>query len=324
MVSLGELKLNTPVIIAPMAGVTDYPYRQILREYGADLCFTEMVSSHGLVQANKKTEKLLNFSRRDGQIGVQLFGAEPDIMARAAFLVEEKFKPDLIDINMCCPAPKVTKTGAGAALLQKPELAAEIVSRVKKSISLPLTAKMRKGWKAEERTCVELARKLQNAGVEAVAVHARSREDFYQGEADWDVIAEMAKKLNIPVTGSGDIFTPKAAQRMLEDTGCDYVMLARGIQGNPWLVKNTRSLLEHGNEPPGPGAEDKINQALDHLERAVEYYGENRAVPLMRKHISWYLKGLPHCAKVKEKINNIDRKEEVKRELNNYLSDLKE
>ncbi len=323
MVSIDGLKLHTPVIIAPMAGVTDYPYRQILRDYGAELCFTEMVSSHGIVQGNRRTEQLLEFSCQEGKIGVQLFGADPEIMARAAALVEKNFKPDLIDINMCCPAPKVTKTGAGAALLQKPELAVKIADSVNSSISLPLTVKMRKGWKKDEKTCLELGYKLQSAGIQAAAIHARSRQDFYEGRADWDIIASAAEKLEIPVIGSGDVFSAGEANDMLRETGCDAVMLARGIQGNPWLVNRTRSLLEKGERVSKPGPKEKINQAISHLERAIEYYGENKAVPLMRKHISWYLKGLPYCTKIKEKIYHLDRKEAVKKELKKYRNQLK-
>lgn len=323
MVSVGELKINTPVIIAPMAGVTDFPFRQILREYGAELCFTEMVSSQGLIQGNRRTEKLLDFSRNGGKIGVQLFGSEPEYMARAASMVEEIFSPDLIDINMCCPAPKVTKTGAGATLLQNPELAVEIVEKVNKFCSLPITAKMRKGWKTDEKTCVKLGEKLQSAGLKGVAIHARSREDYYEGEADWKVIAETVKRLDIPVAGSGDVFSAEAAERMLAETNCDAVLLARGIQGNPWLIKKTRSRLEQGEKLPDPEVEEKINQALEHLDRAVDYYGESRAVPLMRKHISWYLKGLPYCTEIKEKINHIGKREEVIKELNDYLEKIK-
>ena len=322
MVKIGDLELVSPIITAPMAGVTDLPFRQILREYGAELCFTEMVSSHGLVQGNVRTKKLVDFSRRGGLIGIQLFGSEPGIMGEAAEILQEEYSPDIIDINMCCPAPKVTKTGAGAALLQDYELAERIVKAVKNSISLPLTVKMRKGFDEGELSCIELARRLQERGVDGVSIHARSREQFYEGRADRDVIARAVENLDIPVVASGDIFTPEDAADMQQETGCEGVMLARGMQGNPWLVSRSRAYLEYGRDISPPDFRSRIDQALAHMESAIEYYGEERAVPLMRKHLSWYIKGLPCCSEIKERINRAGNRDEVADILGEYLQKL--
>ncbi len=322
MITLGDLELSTPVIPAPMAGVTDLPFRQILREYGAELVFTEMVSSHGLVQCNSRTESLLDIRPRDGYTGVQIFGADPEIMARAAERVEQEYTSDLIDINMGCPAPKVTGGGAGAALLRTPELACDIVKAVKKSVDLPVTAKLRKGWDIDDSSSLGLAEKLVDAGVDALALHGRTREQFYQGEADREVIVELVNRVEVPVIGNGDIFSAEDAERMLETTGCQAVMLARGIRGNPWLLRQGRRLIEKGRPASEPDYEEIIDQACNHLRRAVDYYGPERGVRIMRKHISWYLKGLPYCSPVKDRVNRIDSREEVEKELYSYLERL--
>ncbi len=312
-------ELKSPIVAAPMAGVTDYPFRQILREYGAELCFTEMVSSHGLVQGNQRTMDLLDFERQGGKIGVQIFGAETEVMVEAAGIIETEISPDIIDINMGCPAPKVTKGGAGAALMKRPARAFEIARSVTSAVDIPVTVKMRKGWRREDESCLELTDRLAAAGVSAVTIHGRSREEFYQGEADWQVINRAADK-EIFVIGNGDIFAPEDAGEMLEQTGCDGVMLARGLKGNPWLMERSREFLEKGRCSSPPSPQEKILQAMEHLELACDYYGEERAVPIMRKHISWYLKGLPYCTEVREKVNRIEDRTGVEEELTSYLN----
>lgn len=286
-----------------MAGVTDYPFRQILREFGAELVFTEMVSAMGLLQGNKRTRDLLDFNRAGGLIGVQLFGSEPDVLAEAAKIVESEFQPDIIDINCGCPAPKVVKTQAGAALMQSPDKVAEIVNAVVNAINIPVTVKIRKGWNEEVITALQVAKGAEDAGAQAITIHGRTRAEFYSGEADWDIIKRLAEAISVPLIGNGDIFTAEDAKKMRLYTGADGVMIARGMQGNPWLVKEIRTLFSSGYKPSTPTNEEKLEVALNHLEKSVEYYGEARAVPLMRKHLSWYIKGMPHAAKARAEIN---------------------
>ncbi len=319
MLNLNGLEINTRVFIAPMAGVTDYPYRQILREFGAGVLFTEMVSSQGLIQGNRRTENLIEINHeKPGIIGVQLFGDDPSIMAEAAILVAEKHRPDLLDINMGCPARKVVSTGAGAALMQDPKQAGRITRAVAKAVKLPVTVKIRLGWDSSKLTAARVVDRVLEAGAAAVTVHGRTREQFYSGQADWQAITEIASSTSASIIGNGDIFTAEDARRMLETTGCQAVMLARGVQGNPWLVKTSLSLVDKGQQIPGPTIEERISQALDHLQRAIDYYGQERAVPLMRKHLSWYIKGLPHAARIRDRINKLTEPPSIQNLLLNY------
>ena len=325
MLKLNGLEINTRVFVAPMAGVTDYPYRQILREFGAGVLFTEMVSSQGLIQGNRRTKNLIEINHeKPGIIGVQLFGEDPSIMAEAAAFVAENHRPDLLDINMGCPARKVVSTGAGAALMKDPKQAGRITRAVVRTVELPVTVKIRLGWDSSKLTAVQVVDHVLEAGAAAVTVHGRTREKFYSGQADWQAIAEIASSASAPIIGNGDIFTAEDARRMIETTGCQAVMLARGIQGNPWLVKTSRSLVDKGREIPGPTIEERISQALDHLQRAIDYFGQERAVPLMRKHLSWYIKGLPHAARVRDQINKLTEPARIHELLANYQQALTE
>jgi tRNA-dihydrouridine synthase B len=304
-----------------MAGVTDYPFRQIIRQMGCELVYTEMVSSKGLVYGNRRTEELLQFSR-DGVVGVQLFGEKPEIMAEAAELVAAKFNPDLIDINMGCPTPKIVKNGAGAALMKKPELVGKIVARIVRAVEIPVTVKIRKGWDNNNENAVEIARIAENNGVTAVAIHGRTREQFYAGTADWEIIKKLKKKLSIPLLGNGDVFTPEKAGEMFEITGCDGVMIARGARGNPWLFERAAHYIKTGELLPEPGYKEVVEMALYHLKLAVDYYGSEVAIPRMRKHLGWYLKGLPYSTDVKDKINKLTDLQDVKEVLITYLNKL--
>lgn len=320
---IGDIEIDVPVILAPMAGVTDYPYRQIIRKMGCKLLYSEMVSSNGLVSGNKRTIELLEHSRDNNAfVSIQLFGNEPSIMAEAASIAEEEFQPDFIDINMGCPTPKIVKNGAGSALMKKPELAGNIIRAVVAAVKLPVTFKIRSGWDSDNINAVEIALAGQEAGAKAVAVHGRTREDFYRGKADWKLIAEVKEALDIPVIGNGDIFTPEDARTMLLETGCDAVMIGRGCLGNPWLIRRTIHLLKTGVLLPEPGYEEIIGMVLYHLDRAVQYFGEKHAIPRMRKHISWYIKGMPYSAEIRSKINSISEKEELEKILKDYLSEL--
>ncbi len=325
VLNLNGLEINTRVFIAPMAGVTDYPYRQILREFGAGVLFTEMISSQGLIQGNRRTENLIEINHeKPGIIGVQIFGEDPSIMAEAAALVAEKHRPDLLDINMGCPARKVVSTGAGAALMQDPKQAGQITRAVARAVELPVTVKIRLGWDSSNLTAARVVDRTLEAGAAAVTVHGRTREQFYSGRADWQAIAKIASSTSALIIGNGDIFTAEDTRKMLETTGCQAVMLARGIQGNPWLVKTSRSLVDEGRKIPGPTVEKRISRALDHLQRAIDYYGQDRAVPLMRKHLSWYIKSLPHAARVRDRINKLTEPARVQDLLLNYQQALTE
>lgn len=322
--TIGNLEMEVPVTIAPMAGITDYPFRQILWDMGAELCFTEMVSSKGLVYGNEKTKSLLNFSQENKKyIGVQIFGSEPELMSKAASFIEKKYKPDIIDINMGCPAPKIVKNGAGAALMKKIKLAETIIKKVVEAVSLPVTIKMRTGWDQENISAGKIAKISEKNGIKAVTIHGRNRSQFYNGEADWDIIQKIKTEVNIPVIGNGDVFSPFQAQSMLAKTNCDAVMLARGIRGNPWLYKRSREFLKTGVSSSEPTPMEKIDTAIIHLKKAVNYFGEKTAVPRMRKHIGWYIKGLPYSTNIKDKINQISKKKNVIEVLQDYKNKLK-
>lgn len=320
--NIGQIKIENPILVAPMAGVTDYPYRKILRDMGAELLYTEMVSAKGLVYGNQRTEELIKIDNK-GYNGVQIFGADPDIMAEAAFIVERDFEADLIDINLGCPAPKIVKNNYGSALMNHPDLTSKIVKNITNSINLPVTVKMRKGWDQNNINAVEIAKICEESGAKAVAIHGRTREEFYTEKADLTIIKEVKEAVSIPVIGNGDIFSVEDAERMFDKTNCDGVMLARSIQGNPWLLKKCKTKFQHSFKIDDPNFTDKIKLALRHLKIAVNYYGEKRAIPLMRKHISWYLKGLPHSTKVKDEINRVKSEKEVKKRLKEYLLLLK-
>ena len=319
---INQIKIETPILVAPMAGVTDYPYRKILRDMGAELLFTEMVSAKGLVHGNKNTKELIELDKK-GYNGVQIFGSDPEIMAEAAFIIERDFKADLIDINLGCPAPKIVKNNYGSALMKYPELTAEIIKSINKAVDLPVTVKMRKGWDKNNINVVKIAKICEKSGAKAVSVHGRTREEFYSGKADWSIIKKIKKELNIPVIGNGDIFSVEDAEKMFAETNCDGIMLARGIQGNPWLFKKCKAKFAEGIKIENPKYEDKIKLAIKHLKLAVNYYGEKRAIPLMRKHISWYLKGLPHSTKIRDEINRLKSRKKVEKTLNEYLILLK-
>lgn len=320
---LKELFSRQPVIPAPMAGVTDFPFRQILRELGIKFVFTEMVSSKGLVYGNQKTEELLDFNSEDGfWTGVQIFGEDPEIMGQAAVYIEETYAPQLIDINMGCPVNKVVKNGAGAALMKDADRAEKIVEEVVKKINLPVTVKIRAGWNKGQYTAREISRRAEQAGAEAVTIHGRARSQFYEGQADWDIIQATAREVNIPVVGNGDIFTPQTAREKFRTAGCRALMVARGLQGNPWLVSRANQLIKTGSIPEKPDIKEIIDMACHHLDRAVNYYGPHRAVPKMRKHLHWYIKGLPYATIIKDQINQLKEVNQIKTVLKKYKTAL--
>ncbi|ACL68830.1 tRNA dihydrouridine synthase DusB [Halothermothrix orenii] len=320
---IGNLIVENPIILAPMAGVTDYPFRQISREMNCQLIYTEMVSSKGLIYGNRKTRDLMDFDRgKKGLIGIQIFGGDPETMARAAVQIKNHYRPDLIDINMGCPTPKIVKNGSGAALMKVPERAKRVMEAVASAVDIPVTVKIRMGWDHSHVNAVDIAKIAEEVGLKAVAIHGRTREDFYRGEANWDIIREVKREVTIPVIGNGDVFTPEDAKKMMEETGCDGVMVARGVRGNPWLLKRAYYLVKKGEHLPGPTWEERINMAIKHLDMAVAYYGEKVAIPRMRKHIGWYLKGLPGNSDIKDRVNKMNCYQGVKEVLIKYRTEL--
>ncbi|HHV61082.1 MAG TPA: tRNA dihydrouridine synthase DusB [Firmicutes bacterium] len=301
--SIGKITLQNPLVLAPMAGVTDLPTRLIAREMGCALVYTEMISDKALVFGNKRTLEMLKLSDGERPVAVQLFGSEPGVMAEAASMVRE-LKPDIIDINMGCPTPKIVKNGEGAALMRKPDLAAAIVEAVVGVAGgIPVTVKMRKGWDRHTVNAVEVAKAVVEAGAAAVAVHGRTRDQLYSGSADWGIIASVKRAVNVPVIGNGDVREPGDVRRMLEETGCDGVMIGRGALGNPWIFRRSLHFLLTGEVLPGPGAGERIRMAIRHLRMQVDLKGERMAVLQMRKHIAWYLKGLRGASRVRDAIN---------------------
>lgn len=315
--------IEPPIFIAPMAGVTDYPYRQILREMGAKFIYSEMVSSKGLVYGSKRSEELLDYNKKnDDYINIQIFGEEAEYLVKAAKMIEEKYSPDFIDLNMGCPAPKVVKNGSGSALMKKPEKVKLILSKLTTQLNTPITVKMRSGWNEENINAVQIAKISEDNGVTAVAVHGRTREQYYSGSVDYEIIKEVKEAIKIPVIGNGDIFDIDSAEKMFDYTNCDGIMLGRGIQGNPWLVKRIKKYFEDSIRLPKPSPSQKIEMAVKHLNKAVDYYGAKVAIPKMRKHISWYLKGLKNSTYVKDEINKLTEKKKVIETLKEYKKTL--
>lgn len=316
--TIGNVKLPNNVFLAPMAGITDLPFRLICKEFGCGMVYTEMVSAKGLYFGSQKTEELLRVHPKEHPIGVQIFGSEPEVMGLMAEKISKQ-DIELIDINMGCPAPKIVKNGQGCALMKDVDRVRKIIRAVVKHSSKPVTVKIRKGWDDTQVNAVEVAKAAMEEGAAAITVHGRTREQFYSGNADWDIIKEVKEAVDIPVIGNGDIFTPEAAAKMLDYTGCDGVMIARGAQGQPWIFRDIIHYLKTGEILPQPTPRERINIALKQLDLAVEFKGENLGVIEMRKHISWYLKGMRNANSVKNTINRMNCKEQIKKALLEYV-----
>lgn len=316
--TIGNTKLSNNVLLAPMAGITDLPFRLICKEYGCGMVYTEMVSAKGLYYGSQKTEELLRIHPKEHPIGVQIFGSEPEVMGLMAQKISMQ-DIDIIDINMGCPAPKIVKNGQGCALMKDMDRVRKVVRAVVKHSSKPVTVKIRKGWDDTQINAVEVAKAAMEEGAAAITVHGRTREQFYAGNADWDIIKEVKQAVDIPVIGNGDIFTPEAAAKMLDYTGCDGVMVARGAQGQPWIFRDIIHYLKTGETLQQPSVWERINIALKQLELAVKYKGEKLGVIEMRKHISWYLKGMKNANSVKNAINRLECKEQIKKTLLEYV-----
>jgi len=301
---IGNVELGGRVFLAPMAGVTDLAFRLICKEKGCDLLYTEMINAKALCYDDEKTKKMLNIRDEEHPISVQIFGSDPDYMGRATEILNE-YPNEILDINMGCPAPKVVKNGDGSALMKNPKLAGEVLKAVVNNSIKPVTLKIRKGWDDNSINALEIAKIAEDAGISAIAVHGRTREQYYSGVADWDIIKQVKETVKIPVIGNGDVFDIKAAIKMLDKTGCDAIMIGRGSQGNPWIFNQINSYLDSGIIVPEPSVEEKISTAIKHLNLALEEDGEYVAVREMRKHIAWYLKGLKKSARLRDEINKI-------------------
>ena len=302
---IGGVKLDSPFVFGPMAGITDAPMRRLTRRLGASLCYTEMVSSKGLWYNDEKTWRLLYLYDDEGPTAVQLFGHEPEIMAAACEKIRD-LENDIVDINMGCPVPKVFKNGDGSAMMLDPDQAGRVVEACVKAAGKPVTVKIRLGVDDENINCVEMAKVLEQAGAAAVALHARTREQFYSGEADWDRIAEVKDAVKIPVIGNGDVKSADDALRMMKETGCDYVMVARAALGDPWIFRELIAAWSGAEPPEKPSLEDKKVLMLQQLSDMCELKGEYAAVREMRKVVGWYIKGLPGSAAVRGAVNQID------------------
>lgn len=308
--NIGNLQISGPVVLAPMAGVTDYAYRTICARYGADVTVTEMVSSRALCYGDKKSFSLLR-KTETGVCGVQIFGSEPEIMAESAQIALSHSGCDFVDINMGCPVPKIAGNGDGSALMKDPELAGKIVEAVKKAVSVPVTVKCRKGWDKGSVNAVEFAKRLQDCGADAIAVHGRTKTMMYAGTADWDIICDVVQAVHIPVMANGDIFGPEEALRCRRRTGAAFYMVGRQAFGNPFVLGQISAALRGVPVPELPPLQERVEVALEQFRIAAADKGEHIACLEARKHFAWYLRGVPHSAYYKEKITKIEKPEDI-------------
>ncbi len=312
---------NNPLVLAPMAGITDLPFRMICREMGAGLVFSEMVSVEAMIREHRRTRSMLHTHPAERPVVFQIFGSKPESMAEAAHIVSQG-DVDFIDINMGCPVPKIVKSGAGSALLRDIELAKAILSAVVEASNVPVTVKIRTGWDMKRIVAVDLALIAQDAGVAAVTVHGRTKMQGFSGHADWSMIKAVKDAVSIPVIGNGDVHAAHDAKRMIEETGCEGVMIGRAIQGNPWIFREARSYLQTGVMPPPPSLEERKALMLRHLKDTVSLLGETSGVREMRKHLCWYTKGLRDGAGFRERVNQLSGLEAVHQEIGNYFNGL--
>ena len=307
---IGNVELENRYILGPMAGVTDLPFRLLCREQGAGLLCMEMVSAKAIYYNNRNTESLLEIHPDEKPVSLQFFGSDPKIMSEMAKRIEER-PFAILDINMGCPVPKVVKNGEGSALMKNPKLVYEIVSAIVKAIDKPVTVKIRKGFDDDHVNAVEIAKIIEEAGAAAVAVHGRTREQYYSGKADWDIIRQVKEAVSIPVIGNGDVTSPQKADELVKQTGCDGIMIARGAQGNPWIFSEMIHWEETGELPPRPDKDEVREMMLRHARLQLEYKGEFSGIREMRKHVAWYTKGLKGAARLREKVNAVESLEEL-------------
>lgn len=318
---IGNVKINGNLILGPMAGVTDLPFRILCKEQGADLIYTEMVSAKGIQFNNKNTENLLMVSEEERPVALQLFGADPYIMSETAKRIEHR-NFDILDINMGCPVPKVVNNFEGSALMKDPKLVGEIVHAISTAIKKPLTVKIRKGFTESTANAVEIAKIAEANGAAAIAVHGRTREQYYSGKADWNIIRAVKEAVSVPVIGNGDVFTPEDAKRLIEETGVDGIMVARGARGNPWLFRQIKEYLETGRKREKPSVDEAVKMMLRHARLSIEYKGEYIGIREMRKHVAWYTTGYPLAARLRQHVNEIESYQGLENLLSGYLESL--
>lgn len=307
---IGDVQIDNPFVLAPMAGVTDLPFRKLCKEQGAGLICMEMVSAKAISFHNKNTEALMEIDKCENPVSMQLFGSEPELMARVAAEIEER-PFDILDINMGCPVPKVVNNGEGSALLKNPELIVKIVKSVSSAIKKPLTVKVRIGFENEPVDIVEIAKRVEDAGAAAIAVHGRTRQQYYSGTADWDTIRRVKEAVTIPVIGNGDVDSPEKAEALIKETGCDGVMIGRAVRGNPWLFRELNHYFETGEKLPRPSAEEVREMILCHARMQIDLKGEFTGIREMRKHVAWYTAGMRHSAALRRETNLVNSYEEL-------------
>jgi len=320
MLRIADLTLPSKVCLAPMAGVTDQVYRIICRRFSAGLVYTEFVSANGVIRENERTLEMVEFREEERPIGVQIFGEHPGILAESAATLEETIGPDLIDLNFGCPVPKITRKGAGSAVLKDRDKVREICEQVVNSVEIPVTVKMRSGWSADDIIAVDHAQLIESTGVSALTLHGRTTDMGYETPSDWEIIGATKAAVSIPVIGNGDIRTPEDAAAMLRQTGCDGVMVARGALGNPWLLHRIHHYLETGELLRKPTYEERLELCLEHLQLMEQKGDPSLAANLMKKHIGWYLKGLPHATVIREAIYTSNSVEDMRGHLYGYTS----